>query len=123
DAFGQGSVHAFHAGDLLDAGGLEPAESAEVAQQVGAAARADAGDVLQPAGVARLLAPTAMAGDGEPVRLVADLLHQLQCGRARTRAEDRKSTRLNSSHVKRSYAVFCLKKKKSRHRRGSEGAD
>src|SRR5690606_2994216 len=26
---------------------------------------------------------------------------------------DRKSTRLNSSHVKSSYAVFCLKKKKS----------
>src|SRR5690606_39704909 len=25
---------------------------------------------------------------------------------------DRKSTRLNSSHVKTSYAVFCLKKKK-----------
>src|SRR5690606_40515620 len=33
---------------------------------------------------------------------------------------DRKSTRLNSSHVKISYAVFCLKKKKKtknkRHR-------
>src|SRR5690606_41778192 len=28
-------------------------------------------------------------------------------------APDRKSTRLNSSHVKISYAVFCLKKKKS----------
>src|SRR5690606_41775587 len=28
------------------------------------------------------------------------------------RFEDRKSTRLNSSHVKISYAVFCLKKKK-----------
>src|SRR5690606_40289829 len=27
---------------------------------------------------------------------------------------DRKSTRLNSSHVKISYAVFCLKKKKIR---------
>src|SRR5690606_41672054 len=27
---------------------------------------------------------------------------------------DRKSTRLNSSHVKISYAVFCLKKKKHR---------
>src|SRR5207302_10842102 len=27
------------------------------------------------------------------------------------RAADRKSTRLNSSHVKSSYAVFCLKKK------------
>src|SRR5690554_7405607 len=29
--------------------------------------------------------------------------------------EDRKSTRLNSSHVRISYAVFCLKKKK-KHR-------
>src|SRR5439155_2793616 len=28
---------------------------------------------------------------------------------------DRKSTRLNSSHVAISYAVFCLKKKKKRH--------
>src|SRR6266496_5135152 len=28
------------------------------------------------------------------------------------RLEDRKSTRLNSSHVEISYAVFCLKKKK-----------
>src|SRR5690349_23951076 len=31
--------------------------------------------------------------------------------------QDRKSTRLNSSHVEISYAVFCLKKKKKiRHR-------
>src|SRR3989442_2858283 len=29
---------------------------------------------------------------------------------------DRKSTRLNSSHVRISYAVFCLKKKKEHHR-------
>src|SRR5690606_39673355 len=29
---------------------------------------------------------------------------------------DRKSTRLNSSHVKISYAVFCLKKKKTKSR-------
>src|SRR5690349_23087696 len=28
---------------------------------------------------------------------------------------DRKSTRLNSSHVESSYAVFCLKKKKVTH--------
>src|SRR5204862_1816187 len=28
-------------------------------------------------------------------------------------ARDRKSTRLNSSHVEISYAVFCLKKKKT----------
>src|SRR5207302_10707092 len=35
----------------------------------------------------------------------------LRCRRVR-RERDRKSTRLNSSHVKISYAVFCLKKKK-----------
>src|SRR5438876_4911466 len=29
--------------------------------------------------------------------------------------EDRKSTRLNSSHPSISYAVFCLKKKKKKH--------
>src|SRR5437667_9097074 len=33
---------------------------------------------------------------------------------ARARAEDRKSTRLNSSHITISYAVFCLKKKKKK---------
>src|SRR2546426_3510586 len=32
---------------------------------------------------------------------------------ARTAREDRKSTRLNSSHLVISYAVFCLKKKKT----------
>src|SRR5947199_1071425 len=35
--------------------------------------------------------------------------------RARDRLEDRKSTRLNSSHLGISYAVFCLKKKKQRN--------
>src|SRR5690606_39529321 len=34
-----------------------------------------------------------------------------QSGRVAGAASDRKSTRLNSSHVKISYAVFCLKKK------------
>src|SRR3712207_7301650 len=46
-------------------------------------------------------------------------LHGLRAARARERHErtrqrrDRKSTRLNSSHANISYAVFCLKKKKS----------
>src|SRR6195952_6065277 len=31
------------------------------------------------------------------------------------RLQDRKSTRLNSSHLGISYAVFCLKKKKTQH--------
>src|SRR6266699_6504083 len=32
----------------------------------------------------------------------------------RSHCRDRKSTRLNSSHVRISYAVFCLKKKKKK---------
>src|SRR5690606_39665533 len=43
---------------------------------------------------------TRLAGDLDEAGLPAD--------------EDRKSTRLNSSHVKISYAVFCLKKKNNR---------
>src|SRR5690606_40714520 len=42
-------------------------------------------------------------GGGSPLLLQNDV--------ATLGAEDRKSTRLNSSHVKISYAVFCLKKK------------
>src|SRR6266498_4863863 len=37
--------------------------------------------------------------------------HKLLELRKRFLAQDRKSTRLNSSHVRISYAVFCLKKK------------
>src|SRR5438067_7682224 len=36
---------------------------------------------------------------------------------------DRKSTRLNSSHVSISYAVFCLKKKKNREQPSAEHAE
>src|SRR5690606_40264603 len=36
-------------------------------------------------------------------------------GGHRPAPRDRKSTRLNSSHVKISYAVFCLKKKRRKH--------
>src|SRR5207245_5077934 len=35
------------------------------------------------------------------------------------RNSDRKSTRLNSSHGSISYAVFCLKKKKQKHKQTS----
>src|SRR5690625_6676081 len=34
--------------------------------------------------------------------------------------KDRKSTRLNSSHVAISYAVFCLKKKKKKQKKKTE---
>src|SRR5439155_14033389 len=46
--------------------------------------------------------------------LVLDIAHCRSQGSA-VRNIDRKSTRLNSSHVAISYAVFCLKKKKKRY--------
>src|SRR3712207_7946714 len=45
-----------------------------------------------------------------PRLVVRDELHPRA---QRQHAEDRKSTRLNSSHANISYAVFCLKKKKN----------
>src|SRR5690606_41653575 len=48
------------------------------------------------------------------VRIRIGVLHPRWRNRLST-SKDRKSTRLNSSHVKISYAVFCLKKKKSIH--------
>ena len=41
-------------------------------------------------------------------------------GRGYVVEEDRKSTRLNSSHRCISYAVFCLKKKKKKHKRKTQ---
>src|SRR5256885_10134150 len=38
-----------------------------------------------------------------------------QTARSERMAEDRKSTRLNSSHLVISYAVFCLKKKNMKY--------
>src|SRR5690349_23260136 len=48
----------------------------------------------------------------ERVALEANLFAQVSAEDAPL--EDRKSTRLNSSHVEISYAVFCLKKKKKK---------
>src|SRR5438034_1061964 len=41
--------------------------------------------------------------------------HATVLGYVRFTIEDRKSTRLNSSHTVISYAVFCLKKKKKKY--------
>src|SRR6266496_5096341 len=43
-----------------------------------------------------------------------EALHRFAEGEPLHRVQDRKSTRLNSSHVEISYAVFCLKKKKKK---------
>src|SRR5690349_24072258 len=44
----------------------------------------------------------------------AQQLRRDQDRQVHVRHRDRKSTRLNSSHVEISYAVFCLKKKKKK---------
>src|SRR5690606_39968870 len=57
-----------------------------------------------------VLDPLPLGGDLRPRRLPpVGMLQRQREGHAH---RDRKSTRLNSSHVKISYAVFCLKKKK-----------
>src|SRR5699024_208640 len=47
-------------------------------------------------------------------RKAKEKLARIDRSLSRKREQDRKSTRLNSSHVSISYAVFCLKKKKKK---------
>src|SRR3712207_7674617 len=60
---------------------------------------------------ADLLAPRRGAHE-EPGLQVLARGTGISCRHGDHRGEDRKSTRLNSSHANISYAVFCLKKKK-----------
>src|SRR2546426_7937934 len=55
-----------------------------------------------------------LAFDDRAWDLVAALFRLIRSHRAVEVLRDRKSTRLNSSHLVISYAVFCLKKKKTR---------
>src|SRR5215469_3670744 len=91
----------------------------EVRRQLEAALPGARIEVANPAGDGEHLevrvATAAFAGLGlvEQHRMVyaalGDLMPRIHALQLRT---DRKSTRLNSSHVEISYAVFCLKKKK-----------
>src|SRR2546422_4321544 len=70
---------------------------------------------FQPPG--RLAEPLRLEAARPPLRVTAarnqaGALQHLQVLGDRRLAQDRKSTRLNSSHGYISYAVFCLKKKK-----------
>src|SRR5256885_4857303 len=57
-----------------------------------------------------LLVTTTVREDAEILRRLAAVNPEATVGSPRS--ADRKSTRLNSSHLVISYAVFCLKKKK-----------
>src|SRR3989442_3097636 len=65
-------------------------------------------------------------GQFDDTRLLINLV-QTAAERGATLMRDRKSTRLNSSHVRISYAVFCLKKKQKlahhQHRPRTHAAD
>src|SRR5439155_175977 len=68
---------------------------------------------LRALGISALLFSLFVASfDCQP--LTSELLGVLVLGSQDRQPQDRKSTRLNSSHVAISYAVFCLKKKKQK---------
>src|SRR5690606_28427577 len=72
------------------------------------------GKVIQNLVVASLPAELAPESEGQ-ASLILSQITNVAAGKLDPQfvpVEDRKSTRLNSSHVKISYAVFCLKKKK-----------
>src|SRR5690625_7020049 len=53
---------------------------------------------------------------GAPQRQILEVFADVEQPQHGQRDQDRKSTRLNSSHVAISYAVFCLKKKNNARR-------
>src|SRR5690606_41895235 len=60
------------------------------------------------------------------IAAAVSVIVSVPCTRTRassSQCRDRKSTRLNSSHVKISYAVLCLKKTTERHRRPNGDTD
>src|SRR5690606_39699452 len=79
---------------------LRPAPQSEPAQEAVAWTNATQLEYLKEDGEAQMFSAPEGRGDDAPLL-------------------DRKSTRLNSSHVKISYAVFCLKKKKNTHKQRS----
>src|SRR5436305_2805456 len=67
---------------------------------------------LQRATHANLLDPARLELAGAASTVIQSLLNDSSAAARQVRVgPDRKSTRLNSSHVRTSYAVFCLKKK------------
>src|SRR2546430_8603948 len=70
--------------------------------------------MIGPVAAALLLAVTAVTTQAQPQFAGTWTLEPAQSQfPAREGGQDRKSTRLNSSHSQISYAVFCLKKKKT----------
>src|SRR5256885_8238795 len=108
---------AHHVGVFVD---VQEAGNARVGRAVAAGHELDGPGVVLVAGVGQALAGIEGLGGDDEIRKT---LGQVHVGRGARQLRsfdlhelqlpgDRKSTRLNSSHLVISYAVFCLKKKK-----------
>ena len=75
DALRQRGAHALRTRDFLHPGLAQSGQPAEVFEQCRTPARADAGDVLEAAGLASFLAFATMAGDRKTMRLIANKLY------------------------------------------------
>src|SRR5688572_31056074 len=85
----------------------------EIRERIIAAVSANGGHLGSNLGVVELTLALHRVFDSPHDIILWDTGHQAYVHKMLTgRAEDRKSTRLNSSHSQISYAVFCLKKKK-----------
>src|SRR6187549_3739289 len=80
DALGERAADALHLGQVVHARGQHALKAAEMLEQPLPAARSHRGDLLEARGGARLAAARAVSRDGETVRLVADLLDEMQGG-------------------------------------------
>src|ERR671930_322517 len=95
DALGERTADAGHLGDVVNRRGLHAAQSAEMLDQRLPALGADPGNFVEHRGRARPAAASAMADDGETMRLVTNGLDEMQSGvrgrkleRARLRFEN-----------------------------------
>src|SRR5690606_42030869 len=98
---------------LRDLHSFPTRRSSDLTIRFGGVTALDAVSALFTAPVAGIIGPNG-AGKTTTMNVVSGF-HRRGLARA---IGDRKSTRLNSSHVKISYAVFCLKKKNDTDRPG-----
>src|SRR5258708_14417661 len=99
--------------------GSYPAQSLADARKARDIAKLKKADGVDPIQERKLEKLKGSRSDGDTFQFIAlewhcrqvDQWSDTQAGRTKRQLEDRKSTRLNSSHQIISYAVFCLKKK------------
>src|SRR5690606_40226627 len=100
------STASAHPLSLHDALPISPADDGALdVLLVGSDSRTDAQGNPLPESVLKELRTESTSGLNTDTLIVVRIPHN---------GRDRKSTRLNSSHVKTSYAVFCLKKKRDK---------